>query len=613
MSKNIRKRIVIAVALAAVCSVNLVSRQSVKVSATGNTVKNVIMLIADGMNTDALTLARHINGGTLAMDEISVGAVQTNWKNGPITDSAPAGTAMATGNRTLNKYVGTSSEDIPLATILEAAEQDGKATGLIATSEIPHATPAGFSAHTTNRSRYDDILRQMINNDLEVVLGGGFNLKTDELTNEMKDRIEDGGYDFIETKDAMESYNGDKLWGAFAKADLDYDLDRDNTGNNQPSLSKMTSKSLEILDKDEDGFFLMVEGSKVDWAAHENAASGMISDILAFDKAVEQALEFARNREDTAVIVTTDHGNSGLSIGNYDNTEGTSYDKIYQYKNFTITEEYFNNNILNTLDSDEKKIRQSVKEYFGLTDLTFEEIEMIKENKINKVISNRTAIGFTTGGHTGENVYLGIYTPTSIKKLNGVIDNTRLATYMSELLFGDADRLNKLSNELYKNGTESLKSLGAEVEVDTTNLQDLKVKVTKYNNEIEIKLNTNDYKLNGEEKSTKSVMPYIYQDNINIGEFYVPQELLDIVSSLTEINVIETENANKDDKKKDSNSNLNNNLDVLKEEEKTEEVIDKTEEENKEIIPELNEENVTEEGIQNNEISGNEEVNNNGL
>ncbi|MEG1287673.1 MAG: alkaline phosphatase [Clostridium sp.] len=585
MSKNIRKRIVIAVALATVCSVNLVSRQSVKVSATGNTVKNVIMLIADGMNTDALTLARHINGGTLAMDEISVGTVQTNWANGPITDSAPAATAMSTGNRTLNKYLGTSVEDIPLATILEASEQEGKSTGLIATSEIPHATPAGFSSHTTSRSRYDDILRQMINNDLEVVLGGGFNLETDELTNEMKYRIANGGYDFIETKDAMDRYNGDKLWGAFANADMDYDLDRDNTGNNQPSLSEMTSKSLEILNKDEDGFFLMIEGSKVDWAAHENAASGMISDIIAFDKAVEQALEFARNREDTVVIVTTDHGNSGLSIGNYDNTEGTSYEKINQYKSFTITEEHFNNNILGTLNLDEKKIRQSVKEYFGLTDLTFEEIEMIKENKINKVISDRTAIGFTTGGHTGENVYLGIYTPVSVKKLNGVIDNTRLATYMSELLFGDIDRLNSLSNELYKNGKESLESLGAKVEIDTTDLQDLKVKVTNKNNEIELKLNTNDYKLNGEEKSLKSVMPYIYKTDINSGEFYVPQELLDVVSSLTEITIVEIENKD---------------------------VVTEVEEDSKEVITEDNKEEITEE-VESNEISEDVEVNDNGL
>lgn len=605
MSKKLKKCVAIAVALVGVYTLNLANNFSSKVIASEQKrPKNVIMMIADGMNTDALTLARHINGGSLAMDEISVGAVNTTWARGPITDSAPASTAMSTGNKTENKYIGTSVEDKPLATVLEAAEQEGKATGLIATSEIPHATPAGFSAHTTNRSRYDDILRQMVNNDLEVVLGGGFNLKTDELTSEIEGRIEEAGYDYVQSKEDMLNYNGDKLWGAFAKADLDYDIDREESGNNQPSLSEMTNKAVEVLSKDEDGFMLMVEGSKVDWAAHENSPSAMVSDIIAFDNAVKEALDFAKDREDTVVIVTTDHGNSGLSIGDYENTEsvGMTYEKLNQYQNFKVTEEFFNNEILPSLGSQDAKVAQAVESNFGISALTAEEVAEVRAGNLNRVLATRTGIGFTTGGHTGENVYLGIYAPDSVKKLGGVVENTNLATYMAELLFGDVNRLNELTNQLYIDGEEALAKIGATVQLDTSNPQNVKAIINKDNNVIELELFTNDYTLNGEAKSLKSVMPYMYQNDINSGKFYIPQELIDIVSGLQPLKVKDNSNEAKvseDVKVEDKNNEVNDK--DSKEDSKVEEEVkseDSKEESNKDETLEnieANEENVSEE------------------
>ena len=137
--------------------------------------KNVILLIGDGMSMEGVTLSRNTKGQSLAMDEIAVGTVMTSWASGPITDSAPGGTAYSAGEKTYNKYIGTSTSDAPLATILEGAENKGKATGLVATSEITHATPADFAAHTDNRKNYNQILRQEINGNLEVLLGGGFN------------------------------------------------------------------------------------------------------------------------------------------------------------------------------------------------------------------------------------------------------------------------------------------------------------------------------------------------------------------------------------------------------------------------------------------------------
>ena len=143
--------------------------------------KNVIMLIADGMSQEAITLARYYKDSqdgkygndTLAMDEIASGETHTAWANGPVTDSAPGATAYATGNKTNDKYVATSVEDKPLATLLEGAKLEGKGTGIVVTCEVPHATPADFTAHTNNRSDYKSILSQQISNDLDVVLGGG--------------------------------------------------------------------------------------------------------------------------------------------------------------------------------------------------------------------------------------------------------------------------------------------------------------------------------------------------------------------------------------------------------------------------------------------------------
>lgn len=197
MSKRIRGIIAAFLVVAGVTTNIHASRSSVAYANKRGKVKNVIMLIADGMSTEGITLARHTKGESLAMDEISVGSVITSWANGPITDSAPGGTVYAAGEKTNNKYIGTSVNDTPMASILEGAESVGKATGIIATSEITHATPADFTAHTNNRKYYNQILQQQINQDMEVVLGGGFNkpsdftseVSTDEFTAYYEDQV----------------------------------------------------------------------------------------------------------------------------------------------------------------------------------------------------------------------------------------------------------------------------------------------------------------------------------------------------------------------------------------------------------------------------------------
>ena len=541
---NNKLKSMIAGTLVATAAANTLSLESLtNVVANDNQDKNVIMLIADGMSTEALTLARHVKGSDLAMDEIATGAVITSWAKGPITDSAPGGTAYSTGEKTNNKYVGTSVHDTPLATMIEGAESIGKATGIIATSEITHATPADFSAHTNDRSQYNSILRQQMNLDLEVALGGGFNKPSgfkdvEDFNSYYNERVEElaaEGFDFVQTRDELLAYEGEKLWGSFASADLKYDYDRQADEDTvEPTLAEMTEKAIEVLDKDEDGFFLMVEGSKVDWAAHANNTVGIVSDILAFDDAVAEAVEFAKEDGNTIVVVTTDHGNSGITIGSdyYNQNVGSPTRATYeattnQLKAAKITEERFNELVADATDA---QIMSLVKEYYNF-DLTNEELMVVKDQGIREVIARRVGIGYTTGGHTGEQVYLGVYAPKGTKLLEGVVDNTEVSEYMQEMLFGEA-LLKELTSKLFIEGANALNKLE-----DTTAVLDNsisyapKVIIEKLGNTIELELYTNNYTLNGESFELDSVMPYMSKQ----GKYYIPQQLIDLINELNEV------------------------------------------------------------------------------
>ncbi len=550
MNKKIRGIIATFLVVAGVTTNIHGSKSNVVYANEKSKAKNVIMLIADGMSTEGITLARHTKGNSLAMDEISVGSVITSWANGPITDSAPGGTVYAAGEKTNNKYIGTSVNDTPMASILEGAESVGKATGIVATSEITHATPGDFTAHTNNRKNYNQILQQQINQDMEVVLGGGFNkpsgftseVSTDEFGSyyeEQVNNIKEEGFDLITTKDELISYDGDKLWGSFADADLKYDFDRQSDNDNvQPSLAEMTDKAIEVLNKDEDGFFLMVEGSKVDWAAHANNTVGIVSDILAFDEAVKTAVEFAKADGNTVVVVTTDHGNSGITIGSsYYNENIESYDKATYanttdlLKNATITEERFNE--LASGKSDEE-IKSLVKKYYAI-DLNDEELAIVKGEQgegrkvgIREVIARKVGIGYTTGGHTGEQIYLGVYAPSDLELLEGVVDNTEVNKYMQRVLFGE-ELLSSYTKEIYQDGEVVLNNIeGTKTYLDETIKYSPRLTIERLGNVIEVDLYTNNYRINGEEKELKTVVPYIN------GKYFIPQELIDIVSDLKE-------------------------------------------------------------------------------
>lgn len=412
--------------------------------------KNVIFMIMDGTNSDAVTLSRWYKGSPLHLDGILTGGVRTYSAESAITDSAAAGTAMATGVKTKADYIGMDPDGRPLITVLEAAKLNGYAAGIISTSPVQHATPAAFTSHAITREEFSSIGEQQVYQDLDVVLGGGAAwlapkqkdhpqdeamLKTDEVTRkdgeDLKKSLRDAGYAYVDTrKELLLEPSAGKLWGAFASEDLSYDLDRRELKPHEPTLSEMTRSAISHLSREKKGFFLMVEGSKVDWAAHQNDPVGMISEILSFDRAVGEALAFAKKDGNTMVVAVTDHGNSGLTIGNAD-LDG-SY-KHQSVKHFIDPLKKARLTVDGAASLLEGKDAGHALAAYGLDSQSCRWSPSKKELKaqMTSSLSQKAGLGFTTHGHTGEDVFLYAFGPG---KPSGLLENTDLPVKMADFL-----------------------------------------------------------------------------------------------------------------------------------------------------------------------------------
>ncbi|PFD34281.1 alkaline phosphatase [Bacillus cereus] len=507
--------------------------------------KNVIIMVMDGTSSSVTTLARWYKGAPLALDQIVSGGVRTYSAESAITDSAPAATALATGNKSNSGYVGVLPSVVnspglepiieeckfhPVANVLEGAKRSGRATGIIATSEIQHATPAGFSAHHANRKNFEVIGEQQVYQKIDVVLGGGkAALLPPTSSGIRKDNedlvkvIQNKGYDFVETKNALLNSKSNKIWGSFSSNALAFDIDRAATNPEQPTLSQMTEKAIQTLSKDKDGFFLFVEGSKADWAAHANDPIGMISDVLAFDDAVTAALKFAKKDRNTMVIAVTDHGNSGLSIGNsnttkgYDTTPASAF--ITPLKKAKMTLE----GATNKLKDDLSNIKE-VAALYGLDNLTNNESEKLKAAQkkadvgpiLTTLLANRANLGFTTGGHTGEDVFLYSYGP---QKPYGLVQNTDIAKTMARAM---GFQLGDITKKLFLDAETSFKKIGAIVTIDKKDIANPVLVVKRNNTEAKLSVNKNIICIDGKDYELGSI---VVESN---GKFYVPEQAIQL-------------------------------------------------------------------------------------
>ncbi|MHA1591569.1 MAG: alkaline phosphatase, partial [Candidatus Heimdallarchaeaceae archaeon] len=274
--------------------------------------QSIILMIGDGMGFKHIELANLVEYGltdNLTLEKLPYYAsVRTDDILNQTTDSASAATALATGYKTHDGYVGLNADGEEVENIVEIAQALNKSTGIVATSTIVHATPAGFIAHTDSRYNYDIIKNQTVESNIDVLLGGGLSSFTTEDLNTMLGY----GYNITYIREEFLTIDSFKLLGLFDDSSLPEEEYRNTTL--VPSLAEMTTKALEILSEDEDGFFLMVEGSQIDWGGHDNDPVYVALETIAFDYAVKVAYEYVQTHENTILIVTADHETGGLRI-----------------------------------------------------------------------------------------------------------------------------------------------------------------------------------------------------------------------------------------------------------------------------------------------------------
>jgi len=451
-----------------------------------NKIKNVIVMIPDGCDETVQTVARWYKGEDLQVDKMAGGGVKQHMADSVITDSAAAATAFACGDKTSDGFVGVGPRAdtllscfdpaemappyAPIASVLEAAKARGKATGIAVTCRVSHATPAAFASHVHSRSLDNDIIEHMVYNNIDVVFGGGarhlipdgesyttsfgatWGGKRTDGEN-LIDALLNRGYEFIDNRNDMLALTSGRVWGLFDDSHMQPDIDRQYFAPHEPSLAEMVSKAIELLSQDEDGFFLMVEGSQVDWAGHNNDPIYMVTDFIAFDDAVKVACDFADMDGRTLVMAFPDHNTGGMKIGHYYTpmkyTKTAVEDLVEPLKGMTITSPGLVAMMNNEADNTE--LIQTVADYWSLN-ITMDDVNAIRDLEpevglayaLARVLSERyTIIGWTTHGHNGETIPLWMQGQEAPA---GIIDNTDLAKMAAEAMGANLDNM---TNYLY--------------------------------------------------------------------------------------------------------------------------------------------------------------------
>ena len=304
----------------------------------------------------------------------------------------------------------------------------GKSTGLVVTCRISHATPAAYVAHVPNREMEQDITEQAVYQNLDVVFGGGRKFllpgnaggarqDQEDLTAVLRKR----GYLLVDNVAGLKKLEKPKVFGLFAASHLEPEIDRLDSAPEQPSLAEMTQKAIELLAANPAGFFLMVEGSQIDWACHAHDPAHLLSDLLMYDQAVQVALDFAKKDGHTLVLALPDHNTGGLSIGNRrsDNYYARLQPEalIAPLKKMQLSAPALWRRLGD--NKTPEKIQEAVTKYWGLA-LSLEDARQILEISqkhgkeghyaLGEVICPKyTDIGWTTHGHTG-----GDHTPVRL-------------------------------------------------------------------------------------------------------------------------------------------------------------------------------------------------------
>ncbi|MDP4449257.1 alkaline phosphatase [Staphylococcus hyicus] len=434
-----------------------------QVAMYGNTKnpKNVIFMVGDGMGPSYNTAYRYFkdNPNTKALektafDQYLVGTQRTNPDDPKenITDSAAAATAFSSGHKTYNGAIGVTPDKKSVETVLERAKSQGKSTGLVSTAEITDATPAAYAAHIDSRDKKNDIAKQFYNDRIngqhkvDVLLGGGAKYFGKE-NGDIDKKFKKDGYDVVKNKQQLAQSKKDQVLGLFADKNMPLQID---APKQNPLLSDMQDAALSKLSKNKKGFFLMVEGASIDKQGHANDITGVMSEMSGFETAFENAMKYAKQHKDTLVVATADHSTGGLTIG-----KGKDYKwdakavQSMKHSGKWMAEEIASGkDVAKTIQTGygfevpKAQMNAIQKEAYAIKGLDEKkdkakyEAQLQKlQDAVQKPINDQSHTGWTTYGHTGEDVNTYAYGPGS-NQWQGNIDNTENATHIFDF-FGN--------------------------------------------------------------------------------------------------------------------------------------------------------------------------------
>ncbi|MCL1887643.1 MAG: alkaline phosphatase [Kiritimatiellaeota bacterium] len=430
--------------------------------------RNVIIMIPDGAGDALFTLARwHVNE-PLAVDAMPAGRVRTYASNNLVTDSTAAATAMSSGVKTHNNAINIGPRENfyrvadapevpagqPVATLFEAAKRAGLATGIVTTDTLTGATPAAFGGcHTMSRKSHDVIARQLTAQQPDVLLGGGMLMFQSEARGGMRGDGLDldlawaaAGGAFVTNRAQLAAHTAGRVMGVFAPWTMTPAMDRAAFAPHEPSLPEMTHHALRLLEKNKNGFFLMVEGGRPDHAAHVNDTAMAVTELVEFDKAVAVALQFARRDRRRLLIVAADHETGGLTIGNHE-AGGVHFENlILPLKRMRVSSERLVKIIGEEPTAADIAMRTQIHWGVRLTDDdaqgVLDAVPTSPFGLASALVSyvNRKSlkVGWTTHHHTGGDVTLYAYGPCAP---SGLLDNTDIARVAAAAMRADLDAL----------------------------------------------------------------------------------------------------------------------------------------------------------------------------
>ncbi len=445
-------------------------KHSKKTLSQNGDAKNVIFLVSDGMSSGTLALADLVKQAQFGDKSHWIklyesdktfhrGLMDMASLNSVVTDSAAAASSWGSGHRIVNGGINWGPDNQQYKPICSIFNEAGKSTGLVTTTRLTHATPSGFSVNVPQRGMEDVIAKQHLDRGVDVLLGGGTRHFTSEGRGDSVDlfsQFEDKGYTVVKNRRELNrATTNSKLLGTFYDSHLPYSVDHNTSSELQkevPTLAEMTQAALERLEKNSSGFLLQIEGGRVDHAAHGNDAAGLIYDQIAFDDAVKVVMDYTENRDDTMVILTTDHGNANPGLSGLGSGYGDSPKMLATIQEYNHSFEWIFDQISRDISEGKRISVTRLREVVEFaTNTAIEEDEAIMlYNALNGdyrapfrnrqganavlagVLANYNGIYFIGTNHTSDYVELAAWGPGS-DRIPAFVRNTALFDLMVDM------------------------------------------------------------------------------------------------------------------------------------------------------------------------------------